>query len=109
MGDKRPCREGLKGIRKEMKRREGDAPMCTPYATLFWLQIDCAGCGLQDHERIEGCDAAVAADISIRVPAAACCDPERDRGVRGGEGAVPFLSILDRAVKRAMAVKASVM
>jgi len=33
------CYVGLKGIRKEMERREGGAPMRTPYAALFWLRI----------------------------------------------------------------------
>jgi len=40
---------------------------------------------LQDHERIERCDAAIAAHVPSRVGrAAADCDLERDRGVCGG-------------------------
>jgi hypothetical protein len=41
---------------------------------------------LQDHQRIERCDAAIAANISAQVGrAAAGCDLERDCGVCGGE------------------------
>ena len=49
------------------------------------LEHDCACRRLQDHERIEGCDAFVAAHVCHRVPAAACCEMERDRGVGGGD------------------------
>lgn len=72
------------------------------------LQADRPCRHLQNHQRIERGDAVVAADICIRVPVAAGCDIERDCGICGGGGVVPFLSILDRAVKRAMVVEASV-
>ena len=40
---------------------------------------------MQDHERIEGYDAAVAIDVCRGVPAAGGCELERDCGVCGGD------------------------
>ena len=56
-------------------------------------QINRASRRLQDHERVEGCDAVVATDIGGGerrgvARAAAGCELERDRGVCGGEDAV---------------------
>ena len=50
------------------------------------LQVYRVSRRLQDHESVERCDAAIAADIIAQVGrAAAGCDLERDRGVCGGE------------------------
>ena len=58
------------------------------------LERDCAARRLQDHERIEGCDAAVVVHVRGRIPAVGGCELERDCGVQGHKGnvsRVPFM------------------